>query len=284
MLSLSKQRIIKSVLKFRYEDSRKVKWWLRDESLAPLAQSIAGTIRNITHHELQSSVEIFKLTDRKAVFRVEYPSCSGPSFVAKAFLLNRFEHRFKYHRYGLSEVVNLLTAMDRGINTPKVYGYGHIYGLLRLVEASVVIMEDLHSLSPIKNLLLKGTDNERHQIFMRTIPLFVSLYNAGCNHIDVNSGAIMLCEHNLNPNVFLLDFQHAKFHSKPSSEILMFEAGHFAKSCRNWISTETVNEWLDKLLTAVNINHTNEIQEMKGRFYYYCKAELSRKHRKKLIQ
>ncbi len=270
-------------MKFRYEDSRKVKWWLRDESLAPLAHSIAGTIRNITHHALRSRVEIFKLTDRKAVFRVEHPNGSGPSFVAKAFLLSRFEHGFKYQRYGLNEVVNLLTAMDRSINTPKVYGYGHIYGLLRLVEASVIIMEDLPSLSPIKNLLLKGTDNERHQIFMRTIPLFVSLYNAGCNHIDVNSGAVMLCEYNLNPNVFLLDFQHAKFHSKPSSEILMFEAGHFAKSCRDWISTETVNEWLYKLLTAVNINHTNEIQEMKGRFYYYCKAELSRKHRKTLI-
>ena len=276
-------KIVKSKLKFVYSDSMRTKWWLRDESLAPLAQSIAGTIRNITHHALRSRVEIFKLTDRKAVFRVEHPNGSGPSFVAKAFLLNRFENRFKYHRYGLNEVVNLLTAMDRGINTPKVYGYGHIYDLLRLVEASVIILEDFHSLSPIKNLLLKGTDNERHQIFMRTIPLFVSLYNAGCNHIDVNSGAIMLCEHNLNPNVFLLDFQHAKFHGKPSSEILMFEAGHFAKSCRDWISTETVNEWLDKLLIAVNINHTNEIQEMKGRFYYYCKAELSRKHRKTLI-
>jgi hypothetical protein len=283
MLFLNKQRLIKSVLKIRYEDSRNSKWWLRDKSLAPLAQSIEGTIRNINHHELQSSIQIFKLTVRKAVFRVEHPNGSGPSFVAKAFLLSRVKDRFKYHRYGLNEVVNLLTAMDRGINTPKVYGYGHIYGLLRLVEASVIIMEDLPNLSPIKKLLLKGTYDEHHQIFMRTIPLFVSLYNAGCNHIDVNSGAIMLCEHSLNPNVFLLDFQHAKFHSKSSGEILMFEAGHFAKSCRHWISTETIDEWLNKLLTAVNINHTNEIQEMKGRFYYYCKAELSRKHRKTLI-
>jgi len=283
MLSFSKKRIIKSALKFRYEDSGKVKWWLRDKSLAFLAQSIAGTIRNITHHELQSNVEIFKLSDRKAVFRVEYLNGPVPSYVTKAFLLSRFEHRFKYHRYGLNEVANLLTAMDRGINTPKVYGYGHIYGLLRLVEASIIIMEDLHDLLPIKTLLLKGTDNERHQIFMRTVPLFVSLYNAGCNHIDVNSGAIMLCEHNLNPNVFLLDLQHAKFHSKPSSEILMFEAGHFAKSCRNMVSTKTVNEWLDKLLMTVNIKRANDIQEMKGRFHYYCKADLSRKHRKTLI-
>jgi tRNA A-37 threonylcarbamoyl transferase component Bud32 len=261
----------------------RAKWWLRDESLAPLAESIAGTIRDIKHQALRSGIEIFKLTERKAVFRMEHPNSLGSSFVAKAILLSRFEHRFKYYKYGLNEAANLLTAMDRGINTPKIYGYGHIYGLFGLVEASVIIMEDLPGLSPIKKLLLKGTDNERHQIFMRTIPSFVSLYNAGCNHIDVNCEAIMLCEHGLNPNVFLLDFQYAKFHDKPSSEILMFEAGYFVKSCRNWISTETINEWLDELLNAVNIGHTNNIKELKERFYYYCKAELSRKHRKILI-
>lgn len=118
---------------------------------------------------------------------------------------------------------------------------------------------------------------------MRTIPLFVSLYNAGCNHIDVNSGAVMLNERNLNHEVFLLDFQHTKFYDKPSSEILMFEAGHFAKVCQNWISDETVNEWLDELLRAIDINSTDEIQKMKRCFYYYFKAELSRKHRKIII-
>jgi len=281
--ALNRRRIIKNALRFEYRDSSKAKWWLKDESLVPAAQSITETIRNITDHSLRANTEFCKLTDRKAVFRVKPLEGSGRSLVAKAFLLSRLENRFKYHKYGLDEVTNLLKAADRGINAPRIYGYGHIYGLFRLVGANVVISEDLLGLSPIKNLLLKGTDNERHQIFMRTIPLFVSLYNAGCNHIDVNSGAIMLCEHSLNPNVFLLDFQHAKFHSKSSGEILMFEAGHFAKSCRHWISTETIDEWLNKLLTAVNINHTNEIQEMKGRFYYYCKAELSRKHRKTLI-
>ena len=283
MLALSKKRIIKSVFKFRYADSRKTKWWLRDESVSPLTRSIGDTIRNIAHHEIYSDVEILKLTERKAVFRIEHPNGLGSSFVAKAFLLSRLEHRFKYHRYGLNEAANLLTAMDRGINTPKIYGYGHICGMLGIVDASVIIMEDLSGLSTVKKLLLKGTDEERHHIFMRTIPTFVSLYNAGCNHMDVNCESIMLCEQNLNPNVFLLDFHYAKFHSKPSSEILMFEAGYFVKSCREWISTEIINEWLDKLLIAVNIRHADEIQKMKGRFFYYCKAELSRKHRKTLI-
>jgi hypothetical protein len=280
---LNKRRIIKNALNFEFRDSSKSKWWLKDESLVPTAQSITETIRNITNHSLRPNTEFFKLTDRKAVFRVKPPEDSGRSLVAKAFLLPRLEHRFKYHKYGLDEVANLLKAADRSINAPRVYGYGHIYGLFRLVEANVVISEELLGLSPIKNLLLKGTDNERHQIFMRTIPLFVSLYTAGCYHIDVNSGAVMLSERNPNHEVYLLDFQHAKFYDKPSSEILIFEAGHFAKVCRNWISTETVNEWLDELLRAIDVNSTDEIQKMRRRFYYYFKAELSRKHRKKIV-
>ena len=280
---MNKRRFIKNVLNFEFRDSSKAKWWLKDESLVPAAQSITETIRNITNHSLRPNTEFIKLTDRKAVFRVKPLEGSERSLVAKAFLLPRLEHRFKYHKYGLDEVANLLKAADKGINAPRVYGYGHIYSLFRLVEANIVISEDLLGLSPIKNLLLKGTDNERHQIFMRTIPLFVSLYNAGCNHIDVNSGAVMLSERNLNHEVFLLDFQHARFYDKPSSEILMFEAGHFAQMCRNWISIETVNKWLDELLRAVDINSTDEIQKMKRCFYYYLKAELSRKHRKKII-
>jgi len=281
--ALNRRRIIKNALRFEYRDSSKAKWWLKDESLVPAAQSITETIRNITDHSLRANTEFCKLTDRKAVFRVKPLEGSGRSLVAKAFLLSRLENRFKYHKYGLDEVTNLLKAADRGINAPRIYGYGHIYGLFRLVGANVVISEDLLGLSPIKNLLLKGTDNERHQIFMRTIPLFVSLYKAGCNHIDVNSGAVMLSERNLNHEVLLLDFQHARFYDKPSNEILMFEAGHFAQACRNWISIETVNEWLDELLRAVGINSTDEIRKMKRCFSYYFKAELSRKHRKQIV-
>ena len=284
MLSSSNQGIVRSAFKFRYKDSGRIKWWLKDKSLVPAALSITETIGNITHHSLHPNAEIFKLTDRKAIFRVEPPKGAGRSLVAKAFLLPRFEHRVKYHKYGLNEVVNLLKATEKGINTPRVCGYGHIYSRFRLVEANVFISEDLVGLSPIKDLLSKGTSDERHRIFMRTIPLFVSLYNAACNHIDVNSGAVMLCERNLNPEVFLLDFQHAKFYDKPSSEILMFEAGHFAKSCRCWISNETINEWLGNLLAEVGISEPGETKRLRERFKCYFKAELSRKQRKKLIK
>jgi len=279
------------------------KWWLKDSAFAPAAESTARAVKDIMQGSVPPHAKIvkrtsFKNTERKILFAINYPETSEHTFIAKVFLGDRISkatadngadtlrinprYRLRCSRDSLNEVANLLRADERHINTPIVYGYGRIKGALGLAKASVIILEYLGD-STVDNLLRQtASEEERSKIFMRTIPVFVSLYNARCNHIDVNSGAIMLCEHNLNPNAFLLDFQHAKFYSKPSTEILMFEAGYFAQSCRNWISTETVDEWLGTLLTAVNIKHANNIQEMKERFYYYCKAELSRKKRKSI--
>ena len=247
-----------------------------------MAQSVAAAIRDIANGTVPSNIEIFKLNERKAVFRTGHSEDITHSFVAKVFFLNRFENRVKYHKYGLDEAANLLIASDRDINTPEVCGYGHINDLLGFVKTNVIILENLDTLSPIGALMRIKSQEECSKVFMRTIPLFVRLYKAGCNHIDVNSSGVMLCRHNLDSEVFLLDFQHAKFYDGPSTEILMFEAGHFAKSCRDWLSTETIDAWFDKLLNAIGTNGTVQRQKMKERFDYYFGTYLSRKERKKV--
>jgi len=120
MLSLSKRRIIKSALKFKYSDSPRITWWLADESLIPVVQSIVGVVRDITNNAVPTNIKVLKLNKRKAVFSMEHPQDCGQSFFAKVFFLNRLEHKFKYHKYGLDEAANLLRARDRGINTPRV--------------------------------------------------------------------------------------------------------------------------------------------------------------------
>ncbi len=284
MFSLSKRRIINSVLGFKYTDSQRLKWWLKDETLVPVALSITETVRNINEHALRPEIEIFKLNERKAVFRMKHPHITKKSFVAKVFFLNRLEHRLKYHKYGLDEASNLLKATDRGINTPNVYGYGHINNALGLVKTSVIILEDLPGLSPLNKVMDEKGKDECSDVFMRTTPLFISLYRANCNHVDVNSGAVMLCSQNSDPSVYLLDFQHAKFYKEPNVEVLMFEAGHFAKSCREWISAQTLVHWLNEILTAIGISNEGERERMRERFNYYFNAKLSRKKRKKLIR
>jgi tRNA A-37 threonylcarbamoyl transferase component Bud32 len=282
MLSLRKRRIITSTLKFRHRDTRRVKWWLKDESLIPVARSVVAAIRDITNQTAPSNGGIIKLNERKIVFRIKHPQDAAQSLVAKVFLLNSFARRLKYDRYGLDEAANLIKARDRGINTPVVYGYGHMHDILGFVKVNVVILEDLRGLSSIRVLMCEKSENECPKIFMRTIPLFVRLYRTGCKHIDVNNGNVMLCEHDLDSKVFLIDFQHAKFHSKPSSEILMFEAGYFARSCHDRVPIETINQWLDRIFTAVGIHSSAETQKMRERFNYYFGTYLSRQERIKI--
>ncbi|GAG21610.1 unnamed protein product, partial [marine sediment metagenome] len=90
---------------------------------------------------------------------------------------------------------------------------------------------------------------------------------------------VMLCEHVLDSEAFLVDLERADFYDRPSVEVLMFEAGYFVRSCRNWVSTEAIDQWLTELLSAVSINGNGEIEKAKERFNYYFGTDLSRKER-----
>jgi len=282
---LNKRRIIKNALSFEFRDSSNAKWWLENETFVPVAESTTDVVRDIRHNVIPSHVKILKRTifgqtERKSVFSINIPKGSESSFVVKVFYLVHLTHKLNYRLYGLGEAANSIEAGRRGICTSRVYGCGHMYNALGLVEASVIIFEHLSNAATVSKLMSYRAGDERVKVFMQTIPLFVNLYKAGCHHIDVNSSAVMLSEYDVNPRVFLVDFHHAKFYSKPSTEILMFEAGYFARSCSNFVSTKIVDEWLDNILTAIGIKSSSEIRKMRHRFNYYLESDLSRKWRK----
>jgi len=259
---LSKQKIVRSILKFTNR-SRGIRWWLKDESLIPAARYVAEAVRDIAKSAMPAGIEMLKLNERKAVFRFWHPQKTESSFVVKAFFFKPIERCLKYHKYGLDETANLLTARDKGVSVPEVYGYGHINNVLGIPKVSMIILEDFQSCSHIGVLMRSKSESECSKMLMQTVPLFVSLYKASCNHIDVNSGAVMLCKGNFNHSVFLLDFQYAKFYDKPSNEILMFEAGYFARHCSAWVSTETISKWREELFAAVGSNNTADEAEKK---------------------
>lgn len=288
MFSLSRRKILDEALAYRHCKWPRLKWWLRDEGMFDAA-SYAGSVAEVAiKGDKLGDVKIFKQTHRKAIFRFSNNDSDGRTYVAKVFLLNHLSHRLSYHLYGMDEAAKLIEAGRRGIKVPQVLGYGHIYDRIGLVRASIVILENMSELRPIGEVLSKSSATRQCEIFMSTIPLFVQLYRVGCNHIDINSGAIMLKEKDALPEFFLLDFQHARFYDKPDNEILMFEAGYFARSCRTYISTEIAYRWLEKLLTAVGIKDVSERYKKRERFeyYYYGKglsptqSTLSRKQRR----
>ncbi len=281
MFSLIRQgtRIVKSALKFTYNDSKRTKWWLRDESLIPVTQSVVAVIRDINKQAGPSNVKIIKWRKLKIVFRIEDSEGVAQSFIVKAYHLSRFKHRLKYRRRGLNEVANLIRAKRRGINTPDVYGYGRINDIFGLVTVSIIIMEDLCGRSAIDELMHTRPQDECSRMLISTVSLFSKLYRGACNLFDMNSGSVMLCEHALDSEAFLVDLERADFYNRPSVEVLMFEAGYFARSCRNWVSTEAIDQWLTELLSAVSINGNGEIEKAKERFNYYFGTDLPRKER-----
>jgi len=188
----------------------------------------------------------------------------------------------KYYRYGLDEAVNLLIAAERRLPVPKVYGYGHIYNRYGLVIRSILLEEDLKDLLSLDDYLLLSRRNEDEIIrfFMLTVPILARLYEARCNHIDVNSGAIMISKDDSN-KIYILDFERSKWLHKASKEVLMAEAGRLCSMIRNYLSEKVISEWLEQLFSAINIDSDAERKRMVARFLYYFENThlLSKKER-----
>lgn len=289
MFSLSKRRILMTALGFEYSDSQRAKLWLCDKSLIPLAQSVPPAIDTYSESASSQDVEVIKRDKRRLVLRINLSQSGEESFIVKVFPLRCLRHRLKYHsmkydRFAFGEAANLLIAARRGLNVPKVYGYGCIYGSSRLIKKDILILEDLAPRTSVGELLKlnKGDEEKCAKIFSRTIPIFVDLYKAKCNHIGSNISAIMLGDEKSKQDDFILDFEYAKFHNKPSLEVLMFEAAHFAKRCCTWVTKKTMNEWKDKLLDAVEIKDNATRNKIMGYFNYYFDTQLSRKERQKV--
>jgi len=285
-----KTKILNNYLKYYSSISPGTKWWLCKSDYSKIGTSITSIIEKISKGQDLPNVEVLKKNRNKIVFRYTTPDECLPSVIVKVFYIDTFIRRLKYHKYGLDEAVNLLIARDKGVNTPEVYGYGKICDILGMEKISIILLEDLMGFSTIGKLFEISNENQWNKIFYKTESLFVDLYNAGCNHIDVNLGSVMMSDNAANDEVFLLDFQHARFYDVPSLEVLMFETGYFAKGCSNWIPKEIVDLWLENILKKVGIDAIDQKRKLKERSEYYFQAtdayreggRLSRKHRKKI--
>ena len=291
MLSTKKRGMLKTALRLKYSDSRRAKWWLKNESLIPVAKSILSDIDKCYESASGHNVDVIKKENNRLVFRIKSSSSTEKSFVAKVFPLLCLRHRLKYHRmkykhsrFAFGEAVSLLIAAERGLNVPKVHGYGCIYGSSGLIKMSVLILEDLVHHTTIGELLKLNSGNEKKcvEIMNRVIPVFINLYKTACNNINVNMGAIMLGHEDSKKDDFILDFEYATFYDNPSLELLMFEAANFGKYCKAFVTDETIYEWRDKLLDAVEVRDRVEREKMIERFSYYFCIRLSRKKREKI--
>ncbi len=286
---MNKSKIVKNVLKFRYCHSKKAVFLLKNESMVSVAQSVLSAIDKFNKSVSPHDFEIIRVNDRRLILRTASPEFPERSFVIKVSPLNCFKHRLQYHmikdrRFGFGEVPNLIIAAKKGLNVPKVYGYGHIYGSCWLIKSCIVILENLANYTSVLELLElnRGNGKKCARILEWTIPTFVKFYKAKCNNIEINLYSIMLSNEHPEQDCFVLDFEHAKFHKKPSIEILMFEAASFVKWRPDLLTEQAINHWLAKLLDAVEIKDNTERRNLVERFNYYCVTKLHRKERREI--
>ena len=275
--ALNKRKILKSALGVTCRFWPQAKWWLSSNDIIPIAQSVLSAEETGDKKSSPESFEILKpRAHGQSVLRLRSPDDLSASYIAKVFTLRRLKHRLKYHRlkqdrFGFAEAANLIIAAERSLNVPKVHGYGQICGACRLVKKSVVITEDLAHHVTVRELLAssKGDEEKNACVLDRTLPLFVGLYNACCNHIDVNLGSFMFSGDDSQRNDYILDFEYAQFYDKPSFEILMFEAAYFANRCKEAVTDEAIRNWQGRLLDAVDVTDKATREKLTERYHYY---------------
>lgn len=281
------QILLNRALGFRYKSSRRSSWRLKDEKLVSLVESAISIIDGKGIDNDQHLSTLIKREDNRHVFRIDSKEDSK-SYVVKVFPLRCLRHRLKYRhmakkfaRFAYGEAVGLLKATENEIKVPEVYGYGSIPGASGLILKSVLIIEFLSHHTTIGDLIeLNSHDQDKClSILKRSIPLYVQLYNAACNHISVNSGAIMFDDNGCVEEDYLLDFEYARFYAKPSHELLMYEAATLAKYCKSWVTDGTFKAWVIDLLGAIGVDESAIRDSLMLRFYFHFETQLTRKQR-----
>jgi hypothetical protein len=284
------QKLLNRALGIKYKFSKRSSWMLKDESFV---QTVKHSLPVIGGKAIDNDMYIstlIKKEDNRHVFRIDSQNDSN-SYIFKVFPLCCLRHRFKYHhmtrqhgRFAYGEAIALLKASAKGIRVPEVYGYGTISGRSNLIKKSILIIECLSHHTPIGDLLELNSHDQGKclSILKRSIPLYVQLYSAACNHISVNSGAIMFDDQGRSEEDYLLDFEYARFYSTPSYDLLMYEMAILARYCKSWVTMDIYSEWVDELLDSLEVYDSHVRKKLISQFNYYFETQLTRKERIKI--
>lgn len=280
--------MVAAALRHTHRDRFGATWHLADSRWAAVAESVSRVARAAGQAMPLGDVQVLCEHGRRRVLRVATHQSEHATVVAKVFALSSFHRRalhraMGYNRYALGEATNLMTAAQRGLLVPRVYGYGYAEGRWCLIQMDLLLIEDLASCVSVGQLLNRHAADQGlcDEIMDRTIPVFVGLFRAGCNHIDVNPGAILL-PHDDWTKAFLLDFEHATFHRTPSLKILVFEAAYFSGSCRRWVGKDTIDRWFARLVEATGVANPGGVQMLTDGFRHYLNRTMSRSERRKI--
>ncbi len=288
MFSRSQRRIVCSALPVRHRGAYGASWHLCDTAFVPGAELVSGLSRSPRTNTALESATLLRGREDKDVLRLAIPNSENGSVIAKVFRLRDLSRRFRYqilgyNRFGLSEAFNLIVAAKRGLNVPRVWGYGYVRGSSGLTKTSMVMLEDLAPCVSVGEALAESAGDQECclDILRRVTPIFKGLFRASCNHVDVNLGAVLL-DTRSSQTAFLVDFEHAVFGDRPNLKVLAFEAAYFARACSKYVQRTIARQWFAELLDAAAIIGQSERATITDHFDHYLGVSLSRKDRRRI--
>jgi len=191
-------------------------------------------------------VETLKLSERRSVLRISPFSRELPSLIVKGFPLRKFESRWKYAKYGLTEFCHYRSAVERRIPVPRCYGYFEVRAF-GLVNANGVLIEDLRGWRSLAELA--NDDPQRSlAVLVRAVPLLKQLYEAGVNHIDASPQNILESPDRTEQR--LIDWQYASFIAPRQIAQLVLQAVHFLAYSNLTANSPDGKVWLKELHAA----------------------------------
>ncbi len=233
-------------------------WVLRDLSVAACVEGVTPLIQSPAKIEPK---KLIKQQTRRLIFR---HTVDDRDYLVKAFPFGTFKKRLQYKKYADAEVANILRARELGITVPELFGYGRQTSWM-LVKWNAVCQEYIDAPNMEDLLSQEQIPEERYGLLKRSFPLFKTLYETGCNHIDFKPGSILLGDGKKDT---VIDFQYVRYLDEPSKLVLAAQAGYFAWDVavkNQWLGPEVMVGWFRQLLDYMDIEDSPKMMSIFSR-------------------
>jgi tRNA A-37 threonylcarbamoyl transferase component Bud32 len=264
---------IRAALPIELSSGTTTRWFLSDRCWTVAASAVdahlEGVVGNFTIEQLKTAAnrDIFRCSIIDSAVRV----------IAKTFPMRTLKQKLcRYKRYGPSEARNLIAARKRGLPVPAICGFGwEKRGLL--VKRTMVLMEDLQGFSPLSVIENVNSEDAKMMMLRPVADALVSLYVAGCNHIDLGAENIFVSDA-APMDVRLIDFMYAAFLPAPSTTVLAFQAAYVSDSLRyRGVAESTCRQWAVDLFSRNEVDA--EVEGLVEKYDNFRGSRLSRKER-----
>ena len=264
---------IRAALPIELSSGTTTRWLLSDRFWAAAASAVDAHLEGAAG---DFTIEQPKSATNRDIFRC---SVIDPAVrvIAKTFPMRTLKQQlYRYRRYGPTEARNLITARARGLPVPEFYGFGwQQRGVL--VKRTMVLIEDLQGFSLLSTIENISSEDGKLTMLRPVAETLLSLYAAGCNHIDLGAENIFVSD--TDPmDVRLIDFMYAAFLPAPSTTVLAFQAAYVSDSLRDWgVEESTCRQWAIELFSRDEV--VAEVEGLVEQYDNFRGCALSRKER-----